>query len=403
MPGRRVGRRRKRRQVRPRFLIVLCLIAGLIGVGIFMLSKEETVSIMQGTVSEETPITGVLVRQETVVKNESFGKIIYRVQEGERVAKDTLVAEVYSAGYSERTLQDLYAKQQDILNHQQNTLLKDIVDEPLQALNQSISEKITAIAQTIQAQNFATVLTMEGELRTFFTQRQDLLRDKFSATQDDTLNKLYGQQTKLMQEISSVSKPSHAPEAGVVSFYLDGCEALLTPSTFKNVTVKDVKNIIGGSSVQKAASANAMQPIYKIMDTQKWYLYVQPEEKERGLLQNERYHFAFDGFHDAKYQGICTGFIGEGDDRLSLVEFSQEMDALVSERVVKGQVIREFSGLMVPSSSIKVKEGVRGVYLMENRTKKFLPVEVMAMDESRAIIRSLDGTTPLAINQYVLK
>ena len=163
---------RKRYRPNYRFYLMLALIAAIVGVVLFLLLRTVGGVVEEGTVTLEEPVTAVVIRDETVVTAESYGKITYYVTEGERITSGTKIAEVYRWGTYDSVLQDLLTLQQEIRNYQVETILADIVNSELDRLDAAISGQLDQISAVVQGESKEDILTLEQELKTLMEERR---------------------------------------------------------------------------------------------------------------------------------------------------------------------------------------------------------------------------------------
>ena len=82
--------------------------------------------------------------------------------------------------------------------------------------------------------------------------RQEYLRQ--NKREDLRLNQLYEEEASHLNAIASWRTTETAPRAGVVSFYMDGYEELLTVDNASMLTASDVKNILSTPANQAQLS-----------------------------------------------------------------------------------------------------------------------------------------------------
>ena len=85
-----------------------------------------------------------------------------------------------------------------------------------------------------------------------------------------------------------------ADQAGVISFYIDGCETLLTPSAIEQMTVTDVKNIIKQAKSRKSTDAKTQQPLFRLVNSNRWYVLMMAEGN-RSVQPNEAFTLTLSG------------------------------------------------------------------------------------------------------------
>ena len=123
------------RRARPniKFYLLLAVLAAIVIVVMVLIFRTTGGLVEQGTVTMEAAVTAVVIRDESVVTAESYGRINYFVAEGERITSGTKIAEVFKWGTYDSVLQDLLTMQQEIRAYQTETVLADIVNTELES------------------------------------------------------------------------------------------------------------------------------------------------------------------------------------------------------------------------------------------------------------------------------
>ncbi len=70
--------------------------------------------------------------------------------------------------------------------------------------------------------------------------------------------------------------------------------------------------------------------------------------------------------------------------------FSQNIGNLLIARNVKITVAADYSGIIVPEKAVKTKDGLQGVYVRQEKSNTFVPVEILIKDDGYAIIKAQD-------------
>nr|WP_122011701.1 HlyD family efflux transporter periplasmic adaptor subunit [Maliibacterium massiliense] len=378
--------RRRRRKIKPRFIVFISVVVlVIVALVLPLFGRQRTAAVQWGTMEDGRAISCVILRDEKVVAAEATGKLEYMVPEGERVSTDTLIAQVYKSGYSEKTLAELARVQEEIVDYQRNNILKDIVDADLAALDASIKAKGDEIAAAVRGENDAQVLRLETELKPLLRDRQAYLTRV--ATADEHLQQLYDRQTSLTEQIAQWRVDVKAPFSGVVSFFTDGCEASLSMDALEGLTYSSVKNAVQASDVQQSEEAKLYTPMFRIVNNTHWYILVLSEGASRDLVLQKQYDIVFDDIPDTTFTGKLVGQRAEGKQLLEVLEVTQDIGPLLSVRQINGTVGKRFEGLKVPASALKTRDGQRGVYRVDGGESIFVPVDVLVEDKSAAIVQ----------------
>ena len=218
---------------------------------------------------------------------------------------------------------------------------------------------------------------------------------------DDTLTQLYAQEDALQSKVDQAKTEVVAPYSGVVSFYLDGRESLLNPESMAELTYETVETVTKDAKAKGSTDANPQMPLFRVVNNAKWYVLILSDGGAVELNAGQSVNLNFSGYAGVDYAGTCTDVRPSGDNALYVIEMSQDIGALLSERNLDVTVGKQMEGLKIPASALQTQEGVRGVYVIDGQAKIFVPVKVLVEDGSAAIVEALGSENQLEVNQLV--
>ena len=240
-----------------------------------------------------------------------------------------------------------------------------------------------------------TLLNLTRQLESAMLTRQEYLRQ--NKREDLRLNQLYEEEASHLNAIASWRTTETAPRAGVVSFYMDGYEELLTVDNASMLTASDVKNILSTPANQ----AQLSQAVFRVVDQNRWYLILLASGDSWNPINGQEYSFQFEGYEDLIYNGTIVGIQQSGGEVAALLEVTDPIDALIYRRSGKVIIGTNLSGLSVPNAALVVEAGQTGVRLSDIPGGTFVPVEVLSRGESNTLIKPVvEGA--LAAGQRVL-
>lgn len=377
----------RRRKARGRLYVFLATLALIIIAVIVLIRFSTSGTVEIDSLSFEKAVSTVIVRDEQVATAETYGKIIFLAAEGERVTSGTKVAEVYKWGYNENILQDLLTLQQEIRTYQVDTILKDIMDTELQALDNSIAEKVDAISASIRGENEQDLLILERELKRQMNDRRELLRTKVQP--DEKLTNLYEREQTLMERMEVWKGDALAVNSGMISFYFDGYEFMLNNQTVATLTPTEVSAVLKGTG--KSTSTEAQRPLYRIVNNMHWYGIMTADKSDpQKMVLGEKYSIVFDGYFDRPYTGTLITANQCDTGLLYTLEINEDIGPFLGVRKAKATIKRTFEGLRIPSRVITTREGKQGVYVHANGTKQFVEIEVLVKNRDYAIVRAIE-------------
>ena len=379
-------RRRTARRPTKNFYILIAAVAAGVFLLWFFLNYNPSVIAENGKIAFETTQSVVIARDEDVVTEENYGKVTYIASEGEYVTEGSEIAEVYRIGYNDKVLSDLLDVQTKIGQYQENTLLGDVLDQNLIAINTSIEQKAEAVAAAVSGESDDDLLLLEKELNRLLEDKLAYLKEVVNA--DSQLDDYYAQEQELAERVESWKQSVTAQEAGVVSFYFDGCEALLNADNLEQLTIKDINDILNGSSLTQISGSDADKPLYRIVNSYKWYLLIVSSSRIPEFEVNQEFYISFDEYLDKQYSGKIVGIREEDSGFVYVMEINDDIGPLISTRRTSAYIYTVFEGIKVPSSCVKTVEEQTGVYVRkEGGEQEFVPVTVLIQKDGDSIIQ----------------
>ncbi len=397
----RVRRGRRQLHINPKFLWMGggALAAVILAVVLISVLSVRTFTAEQGTISFSKNSSGVVIRKETLYKADNYGKTEFIAQEGQIVTKGTPIADVYSWDYNDKDYEELKQLQEKIMDYQQNNVYSNIRSEDLENLNAMIDEKSAEIRSIVKGEKEGNLLVLNKELEKLMDERAAVLRD--STKQDDQLKAFYDQETALKNKIDNWKQTILAENDGIVSFYFDGTEVLLTPENMTKLTVKNINDILQGKT-NYTSTETASRALYRLVNQNEWYVVMICDEKVPEFENQSAFQVEFSYGEDYKYSATVCGHNSESGKEIYYLAFSQPVDKLLLARQVEFKISADYVGIKVPVSAVKTKDGVSGVYYKNEDGKKvFEPSAVLIRQDKQCIIEPVDLRSGLGVGSEI--
>jgi len=375
------------------FLIAVVLIVFLLVRAVFPMGTAEAV-IMLATATDTQYLDAVIVRDETVASYAGVTRVVYVATEGSLVQKGDEIAYIYSAGYSEKEMLRLETTRQNIQIYHKE-LLNNIVDSQLDMLDDEVLNRALDVKALVSGASSGNLLTLTQQLKSAMLTRQEYLRQ--NKREDLRLNQLYEEETSRLNAISSWQSTETAAKEGVVSFYLDGYEEMLTVDNAPMLTAAAVRTILENP----VNAARTSQAVYRLVDQNNWYLILLSDDEQWNPINGQDYSFQFQGYENLIYNGTIVGIQKSGGEVAALLKVDDPIDALIYQRA--GQIIigTNLSGLSVPNEAVVVEAGQTGVRLSDIPGGTFVPVEVLSRGTTHTLIKPI-AEGALSAGQRVL-
>lgn len=373
-----------KRTIRLRFFFIFILLILICSYGVYSIFlKSTTIFLHTGDIEEIQNCKVTILRDESVVYSEDYGKITYLVSEGERVTKGTPILELYKLGFDENMIKDLNEIQIKIKNYQQENILKNIIDNDLNQINNQIDAQTFKINQYIKNNEENKVQLVERQIKALMIKRQNYLQKTIEA--DDYLNNLYEKEKEANIRIQAYKTSVNAEDSGVISFYFDGCENLLGMDKLDQLTSSDVKNIISKTVPIKTTEAKVQRPIYRIINNYKWYLLLADTSEVEFLINNE-YNISFDTNSNRIYKGKIIKINKTDKKNLVIIEMLEDIGSLVSDRNIGVTISKKTNGFIIPINALEKRGKQNGVFIMNQSNKSFVSIKILTQNKKYAII-----------------
>ena len=400
----RRGRRNQMQQQQENRKKLLYVAAGggallLIVLLILIFGGKKTFTAERGTLSFSTTGSGIVIRSEKLYTAEGYGKAEYIAEEGQVLSAGSPIADVYSNDYSDKDYAALKELQEKILDYQQNNAQSGIIDEDMVALSEQIASKTEQIRSVITGSSEGNLAQLQREISQLMDERADILRN--AAKEDEQLASFYEQEQTLITRIQNYKRTLVAENDGIVSFYFDGTETLLTPENMPLLTAKNINNILNGTFTYDTTAVTQSKPLYRLVDRNQWYVVMVTDHEIPQFEQDTAFTVTFSFGADYTYTASVHDHISESGRELYYFKFNEDVDKLLRARQVNMEISARYVGIDVPQSALKKKDGVIGVYYVKDGRKTFEPVEVLTRQEKRAIIRAVDAGSTLSVGSEI--
>ncbi len=343
-------------------------------------------------------ITGIVIRNETYVETENNGVLHFLVEDGNRISKDGIIANIYDSENASITLSQIFSIQNKISDIEDIMSLNNIQAANLNVANQKVEDTLNNLILFSSFGNFSNITEDSTKLLSALNRRKAVLgeTEHFS----NQLSSLNAQLQNLTATLTNPKGQITASQSGYFLSKTDGYETAfdvddlskITPDFIKNLSQNKVKdNVIG-----------------KIVSDYEWYI-------AANVSLNKSLNFK-EGDQLSLRTSVKTSpnlpvtvekinVSQNGTDAVIIFECSNMNSDLASMRSGPMTVVsKEYSGLRVPKKALRVVDSVRGVYVVSGMQVKFVPVEIIyTADEYILCEKSTDSNALRLYDQVVVK
>ena len=375
-----------------RILVAALTILAVVYVTYLLISANfdmyPTENAVQATVTASISADGFIIREETVIPNNSSGILSYTVSNGAAVEADSAIAKIYSneaeAVASSRA--DALEAKIKLLKESQESSLTGAVSVDI--INNNIKSNLIDYLYDINQGNVNTARTDADKLLTSINQRQ-LLTGKIGNF-NEQIAALTAQANELRSSSGSGNGSVTTPKAGYFTEFCDGYENAYPYDKIDTMTLDDFHNITAGSVAKNTAG--------KVVSNVNWYVACEITDDEAAALS------IYDGSVTVLFAESSTEPIpatlrriqrtADGN-ALAVLQCDYMSNALLEARYEPVEIgMGTFSGLRISKRAIhddyvtkttyddndkahKEKKKVQGVYVLYGSEVQFKQISIL--------------------------
>lgn len=264
------------------FMIILIFASAYILYQIYVsnFTKVKTQPVTYTSLSDSIQSESFIVRDEVFINNNSNDVMSYLLEDGEKVAKDGAVAEIFNNYDDAKTQKEIKNIDNEINNFKQLSYLSNSYTSDPLATDEQIGSSIQKMIKDINASSYNNIQKSRSDILYLMNEKQ-IITGKVASfnnkidelqSQRDTLSKSHG---------SSIGKVL-APDSGYFVSKLDGFENLVNFDNVLSLSVDNIKSIL--SSEKKLDSNKNI--IGKVIRGINWYIVCNVSSDEAFKLYN---------------------------------------------------------------------------------------------------------------------
>lgn len=342
-------------------------------------SSISTASAIPFEYTEGIDTTGIIIRDETLVKSSEQGTLHFAVSDGEKIAKGGVIAHIYdgdSASANATKIEELKAQLKKIeeIEGYNNMMAVD-----LSTVNAKISSYYNDFAFNSSLGRYDKLSESVSGLLTMMTRKKVATGEQtdFSSLKDA----INIQINQLSQSSGNVKGSIKASVSGYFVSVVDNYEdklstkdlSVFTPDYFNELTAgEDTQDVIGKIVYDYKWYIAGLVPI----NDSKFYKIGETVTLKTTTTSNPRL--------TAKVERVNLS--PTGDNAVIIFSCSEMSSELATMRSGAITIIKnEYSGLKVDSKALRVVDGKTGVYIVSGLEAKFVEANILYSNDSYAI------------------
>lgn len=333
---------------------------------------------------------GIYARDEKLVSYNVSGVLNYTHPDGYKVAKNSVIAEVY------RNQSDLACQQQidDLIARR--TVLQDAQalvgtdSSQLESFSNQIYDKHSEMMQHLCDGDYKSASALKSDMLNLRSKKEIVKGSETSYS--EKIQEINNQISTLKAQISREPYAISIGETGYFVSTVDGYEDSLNSETVFELSKEQIEQILAADT----ADSNPKGVIGKLIDGYKWYMVA--------ILDTVRMGTVFEGAEVTLRVGYS-----QQDVKASVVSLKRQEDGssicifecdtfssdFVDGRVVQVKLLMDsYDGIRIPTSAIRIVDNKAGVYIRNGIKVEFKQIKQMVSEEDYTLVENtsdLDG------------
>ena len=331
--------------------------------------KTESASFL--TVADGLDVTGLVIRNETLVRYSSGGVMHFITGDGSRAPKDGVIANIYDSESASITLSRIDSVNKKIADLEEMLSYNDLEAADLDVINNKVKQSLNKLVVSGAYGNFEKISDCTENLLSSLNRRQAALGETADFSQQ-----LSALKTELSGLSSSLPAPKDTVKAEISGYFVskaDGYENILKCDSLDSITpeyLKGIKPEEVGSDV-----------VGKLVSDYEWYIAAAvPINDSLNYKEGDELTIYTSVKSFPKLPVTVKKINISSDSSSAVVLFScNDMNSeLASVRSAPMTIVKkEYSGLKIPKSALRVVDSKRGVYVLTGMQVKFVEVNII--------------------------
>lgn len=343
-------------------------------------------------------ITGVIIRNETLIKSNKQGVLHFLVPDGNRVSKNGVIANIYNNENASITLNKIDSVKEKINDIEDILSQNNVEAANFDVANANVDNRLNSLILASSFGDFSGVSDGSARLLNALNKRQAILGDTSNFT-----SQLSALNTELSTLESSLSSPIGKIKSSQSGYFIsktDGYEKVFQTDDLTSITPEFLDNI-----KKDHTDSNV---IGKIVSDYEWYIAANiPLTDSLNYKVGDSLTIYTETVASPKLSVTVKNInlSKDGTDAVIIFACSDMNSELATMRIGAMTVVKhEYSGLRIPKKALRVIESKPGVFVVSGMQVKFKQVEIVYTADDYILCKKGDADGSLRLyDQVVVK
>ncbi|MCH5200015.1 MAG: hypothetical protein J1F60_03560 [Oscillospiraceae bacterium] len=366
------------------FLVILFLLTTVISqLVIHYYNPLKTEPAELYTSEDYIQSTGIYIREEKTVTYSGSGVINYIYSDGEKLARNSVIAEIY-ASQNDLAVQlriDELNEQIKVLRDAEKLVGSD--NSQLEAFSNQIYENHTKMIQYILDGDYAAAANVKSDYLNLQSKRQ--IVNGTTTDYSAKIAELQSEISLLSAQISSRPTDLTLQETGYFVSTTDGYENSLTYDVIPDLTEDRINEIIKNPNIESSTTV-----IGKIVSDYKWKMVcIVPANNTLGIYEGATLSVRIGNEASIAKAMVEDMKILPSGSRMIVLSFDVFNQSLVRSRTAQIKIMfDEYSGIRIPSAAVHFDDEEKmGVFIKLGVTVYFVYIDMIRTEGDYVLVR----------------
>lgn len=366
------------------FLVILFLLTTVISqLVIHYYNPLKTEPAELYTSEDYIQSTGIYIREEKTVTYSGSGVINYIYSDGEKLARNSVIAEIY-ASQNDLAVQlriDELNEQIKVLRDAEKLVGSD--NSQLEAFSNQIYENHTKMIQYILDGDYAAAANVKSDYLNLQSKRQ--IVNGTTTDYSAKIAELQSEISLLSAQISSRPTDLTLQETGYFVSTTDGYENSLTYDVIPDLTEDRMNEIIKNPNIESSTTV-----IGKIVSDYKWKMVcIVPANNTLGIYEGATLSVRIGNEASIAKAMVEDMKILPSGSRMIVLSFDVFNQSLVRSRTAQIKIMfDEYSGIRIPSAAVHFDDEEKmGVFIKLGVTVYFVYIDMIRTEGDYVLVR----------------
>ncbi|HYE11420.1 MAG TPA: HlyD family efflux transporter periplasmic adaptor subunit [Patescibacteria group bacterium] len=353
--------------------------------------KIETEMVKYDSMENSIATQGVLIKNEWSMTLPGGTEADYKANEGDRVSIGKQILNISKNDGADENI----SLKIDKINERIEEIKKAEADNNFfaadkQKIDANIQNSVSELKTVTESGDFSRLEQVKSELAANVYKKSLVAgTDSFSG---QNIEQLMNEKVALEEMQKNNLNVVNARISGLVSYELDGYEAVLKPENIQGLKVSSILEIINAASEKNNKKNEEIVEGVKVVDNFEWYI---ASVIPKGILTKDdigkNIQVRFNDYNNTVVNGTLKHFDeGNENGNLIVVRTDEQLKDFQRIRTAKVEIITKHrEGLIVPLKCIVEKEGLKGVFIERSGMARFVPIKIAISDDKEALVENL--------------